>query len=365
MKVNPRPTLYVTMTNHGYGHATRMAAVLAEIAQRCPEVLLIIVTAAPRSLLESYLPGVEFIYRPRTFDVGVIQSDGITMDKAATRSQLLEIQQRQFQIIAGEVSFIRLNGVQLVLADIPPLAATIAKAAGIPCWMISNFGWDFIYQSWGDSFAAIVSWIQDCFRQCDRLFRLPFHEDMSAFPHQVDVGLTGGSPRYALKEVREQFGLQVPPERTVLLTFGGLGLQAIPYATLAQFPHWQFLTFDRHAPKLPNLLSIQDPAYRPVDFMPLCHCILSKPGYGTFSEACRVGVPIVTLTREDFAESALLLQGIQNHSQHRIITPDTFFHSPWDFLSQPFEKPKVSPSPSTLRHDGNETIAAAVVDFLS
>jgi hypothetical protein len=99
--------------------------------------------------------------------------------------------------------------------------------------------------------------------------------------------------------------------------------------------------------------------------MPLCHCIISKPGYGTFSEACRVGVPIITLTREDFAESTLLFQGIQNHSPHRIITPDSFFHGSWDFLNQPFEKPKVSPSQSTLRHDGNQTIAAAVVDFLS
>lgn len=365
MKASSRPTLYVAITNHGYGHATRMAAVLAEVAQRCPEVLLILVTAAPRSLLESYLPGVEFIYRPRTFDVGVIQSDGITMDKAATRSQLLDIQKRQFQIIAAEVNFMRLNGVQLVLGDIPPLAAQMARVAGIPCWMASNFGWDFIYQSWGDPFTTIVTWIQDCFSQCDQLFRLPFHEEMAAFPHRIDVGLTGGSPRYALQELRSHFGIHTPPERTVLLTFGGLGLQAIPYATLAHFPDWQFLTFDRHAPKLPNLLSIQDPAYRPVDLMPLCHCILSKPGYGTFSEACRVGVPIVTLTREDFAESPLLFQGIQNHSLHRIITPDTFFHGSWDFLNQPFEKPKVSPSQSTLRHDGNQTIATAIVDFLS
>ncbi|MGA1411778.1 MAG: glycosyl transferase, partial [Prochlorotrichaceae cyanobacterium] len=144
MKASSRPTLYVAITNHGYGHATRMASVLAEVVRRCPEVLLVLATAAPRSLLESYLEGVEFIYRPRTFDVGVVQSDGLTMDKAATRSRLLEIQHRQATIIAGEVNFIRLNGVQLVLADIPPLATRIAQRAGIPCWMVSNFGWDFI-----------------------------------------------------------------------------------------------------------------------------------------------------------------------------------------------------------------------------
>ena len=365
----PRPTIYVAITNHGYGHATRMAAVLAEIVHRCPDVLLIIATTAPRSLLESYLGDVNFIYRPRPLDVGVVQSDGLTMDKGKTRLEIERIQHNQPMIMAGEVNFIRLNRVQLVLADIPPLAAPIAKAAGIPCWMISNFGWDFIYQSWGTEFVEIVQWIQDCFRQCDRLFRLPFHEPMSSFPEQIDVGLTGGSPWHEPDRLRQELGITTPNDRTVLLTFGGLGLQSIPYANLALFPDWQFLTFDRQAPSLPNLIKIEPP-YRPVDVMPLCHCILSKPGYGTFSEACRVGVPIITLTREDFPESSLLLEGIQNHSLHRIISPLDFFQGSWDFLHQPFIQPLQllqslrSPSIPTLRQDGNETIAQAVVDFL-
>ncbi|MFZ4665924.1 MAG: glycosyl transferase, partial [Prochlorotrichaceae cyanobacterium] len=359
-----RPTIYVAITNHGYGHATRMAAVLAEIVRRCPDVLLIIVTNAPRSLLESYLREVNFIYRPRPLDVGVIQSDGLTMDKGSTRLEIERIQSRERMIIAGEVNFIRLNRVQLVLADIPPLAASIAKAAGIPCWMISNFGWDFIYQSWGTEFAEIVQWIQDCFRQCDRLFRLPFHEAMSTFPEQMDVGLTGGSPWYEPDRLRQELAITTPNDRTVLLTFGGLGLQSIPYTNLARFPHWQFLTFDRQAPSLPNLIKIEHP-YRPVDVMPLCHCIISKPGYGTFSEACRVGVPIITLTREDFPESLLLLEGIQNHAAHRIISPLDFFQGSWDFLHQPFIQPLRSPSVPALRHDGNETIAQTVADFLS
>jgi hypothetical protein len=286
------------------------------------------------------------------------------MDLPGTQAALEDIQRREAAIIAGEARFIRLNGVRLVLADIPPLATKIAAAAGVPCWMVSNFGWDFIYQSWRE-FAGLVTWIQDCFSHCSHLFRLPFHEPMPAFPHREEVGLTGGSPKYALAALREEFGFTTPQERTVLLTFGGLGLQAIPYQNLASFPDWQFITFDRQAPALPNLRVIRDLAYRPVDFMPLCHCIVSKPGYGTFSEACRLGVPLVTLTRADFAESHLLLAGIQHHIPHRILEPEAFFHRPWDFLQEPLENPKESASGATLRHDGNETIAASVVDFFA
>ncbi len=62
---------------------------------------------------------------------------------------------------------------RLILARIFPLAAVIGKTAGIPCWMMSNFGWDFIYQARSE-FIEIAEWISDCYSQCDRLFRLPF-----------------------------------------------------------------------------------------------------------------------------------------------------------------------------------------------
>ncbi len=48
-----RPILYVAITNHGFGHATETASVAAKIQQMCPEILLILVTTAPRWLLES------------------------------------------------------------------------------------------------------------------------------------------------------------------------------------------------------------------------------------------------------------------------------------------------------------------------
>jgi len=77
----PQPILYVAITNHGFGHASRTAAIAATVQELCPEALIIMVTAVPRWLLESYLPG-DFIHRPWSLDVGVVQSDSIKMDKA-------------------------------------------------------------------------------------------------------------------------------------------------------------------------------------------------------------------------------------------------------------------------------------------
>lgn len=354
-----RPVLYIAITNHGFGHAVRASCVAATIQQLCPEILLVLVTTAPRWLLETYIPG-DFIQRPRALDVGVIQSDSLNMDKEATLEKLRQIRKSAGSIVAGEVNFIRTNRVGLILADIPPLAATIGKAAEIPCWMLSNFGWDFIYRDWGGEFAEIADWISERYRTCDRLFRLPLHEPMSAFPNITDVGLTGGTPRYTSDQLRDKFGLTVPPDKTVLLTFGGLHLQEIPYHTLKQFPDWQFITFDSQAPEMPNLLKVSGKDYRPVEFMPLCGRVVSKPGYSTFAEALRVGVPIASLIREGFAEAPVLLEGIQNYAYHQILTPADFFQGNWDFLYHSPEPPKQS---QQVEKEGTEAIAQAVINY--
>jgi hypothetical protein len=355
-----RPSLYVAITNHGFGHVTRTASVLAELQQRCPELRLIVATTAPRWLLEAYLTG-DFIHRPRQLDVGVIQTDSLTLDPSATLVALEKLRASASELIDAESRFIREQGVQLIVADIPPLATQIAKAAGVPCWMMSNFGWDLIYQQWGEKFEGIVDWIQACFADCDRLFRLPFCAPMPGFPVIEDIGLIGGTPRFSAEDVRTKLKLSVPQERVVLLTFGGLGLNDIPYHRLEYFSDWQFITLDRNAPEhWPNLIKVNGQTYRPVDLMPACGLMVSKPGYGTFAEGCRVGIPIVSLPRANFAEAQYLLAGLQQHCYHQILELGEFNTSSWEFLQRPMNPPLAT---TPLAKDGNEVIADAILQF--
>ena len=349
-----QPAIYIAITSHGFGHAVRAATVAEKLRQLRPDITLIFVTVAPKWLLQSYVRG-DFIYRQRVFDVGVIQSDSLTMDRDATLTKMQSIIAEEDQIIAEEAEYIRNNNIKLVLADIPALAAPIARAAGVPCWMMSNFGWDFIYRDWGDDFASIVSWIENYYSQSDRLFRLPLAEPMKTFPQITETGLTGCSPRQ--EGLKERFKLTAPQEKTVLLTFGGLGLQATPYHNVKHFPNWQFITFDRNAPDIPNLIKVADNTLRPLDFMPLCSRVFSKPGYSTFSEALCCDLSIVTITRQGFAEAEVLLNGVQDYSFHQIISPQEFFDSNWEFLRQDLTPPRKT---EKLAKDGATQIAQEI-----
>jgi hypothetical protein len=359
------PTLYIAVTNHGFGHATRTAAIATEIRQRCQAaglpLTLIMATKAPKWLLDSYLVG-DYVHRPVSFDVGVLQSDSLTMDKTGTLRALQAIQAEQSHWIEAESAFLQAANVDLILADIPPLMAKIAHKAGIPCWFIGNFGWDFIYRPWGEEsaeFAAIVDWIAECCALGDRTFRLPFAEPMSSLPNIADVGLTGGTPAYSEAHLRRLLNSDVPVERTVLLTFGGLGLSEIPYDALRHFADWQFITFDSQAPNLPNLYRVRDRTMRPVDWMVLCDRIVSKPGYSTFAEACLLDKGIVTITREGFAEAQILIDGIQDYAHHRVVDAQDFFRGDWSFLTEALASPRKA---QKLDKGGKAAIAQAVID---
>ena len=357
----PHPVLYVAITSHGFGHAVRAASVAAAAQALLPELVPIFVTKVPRWLLASYVSG-KFLQRDRALDVGVVQSDSLQMDLNATREALEAIRDHEEIIIQEEAEFIASENARLMIADIPALAGKIAQKAGIPCWSITNFGWDFIYRHWGEAFTELADWMSEGYASSDRAFRLPMYEPMSAFPHITDVGLTGGVPKWSAQQIREQFGLTQPREKTILLSFGGLGLHKIPYQNLQYFTDWQFITFDQQAPSYPNLLKVEDHNYRPLDFMPVVGRVISKPGYSTFSEALRVGVPIVSLRREQFAESPLLLRGIENYAYHQILSPAEFFEGEWKFLQESPQPPRSDDSVAT---DGTEKIASAIVDYFS
>lgn len=356
------PTLYTAITNHGFGHATRTVAVLAELQQRSPDIKLIIATTAPRWLLEEYIAG-DFIYHQRVFDVGVIQLDSLVTDREATFAAWQKIHAQQADLIAEEVRFLEENKVDLILGDIPPMIAEIAKAAKIPCWMAGNFGWDFIYRDWGGKYAELADRLSETYSHCDRLFRLPFAEPMSSFPNMQNVGLTGAKPNHSPEYLREKFNL-VSDRPTALLTFGGLSLQSIPYQNLAKFPDWQFITFDREAPNLPNLTKANCDRLRPVDLMVVCDRVVTKPGYGTLAEALRVGVPVVCLTREGFLEAETLIAGVKNYSEHLIISPQEFYEGDWSFLNATFLPPDLAEAKQLDMH-GEETINQAILDYLT
>ncbi len=369
--------LYCALTAHGFGHASRSSALLAELSTRIPRLHVAINSGAPTWFFEAMLApareralaaGRRFSYELRRapLDAGIVQSDSLSMDLNATLAALQDLEVRRPALLAAEAEFIRSLEADFMFADLPALAGDLGELSGIPCYAQGNFGWDFIYDELGAPFRRYADRIRESHARVQRLFHLPFAEPMQSFPVRESVGLTGFAPERNADLVREQ--LQAPDDiPIVLLTFGGMGLARIPYHNLRRFdgrvyPSRVFVTFDADAPELPNLRRVSDLSLRPVDVMAVASAVLSKPGYGSFCEALRADLPYYCIRRDGFAESRILLDDLQRYFRHRIVELSEFFEGDWGFLLEDPLPPSAARRPAD---GGNASIARRLIEALA
>lgn len=350
--------IYACVSAHGFGHGSRTAAVLEALHQLRPDWRLVVSSALPADFLAGALAGVPHRHRPCRWDVGVIQADALGADAEATLVALEALEQHLPAQLEREAAWIRRQaGPVLVLADVPPAAAALAADLQAPLVWLASFGWDAIYGPMGPDFAGWAERCRHAYRQGDLLLHCPLAMPMPWGLPQVNVGLTASPPRVPPPQLRRQLDLPADRRRCVLVSFGGLGLQLDP-ALLARWPQFTFVGCDPALASATNGRQLP-PGLRPLDAMPCCARVLTKPGYSTFCEALSQGLGIHLVHRDGFAEAAVLEQALQRHGQHRLLSQAQLRSGDWQ-LDQPLLPPTASPLPA----GGARQAAAALVDCL-
>ena len=148
---------------------------------------------------------------------------------------------------------------------------------------------------------------------------------------EVEVGLTASTPRPISKDILNQISSFAGPK--VMVGFGGFGYK-LSKELFEKWPEHLFLIKDCPALNQPPLISycknvISIPSkLRLIDILPYCSRHIGKPGYSTFAETISQGVGLHVAPRKNFAESEELINGLQKHGFHRIISQYfTIFHN--------------------------------------
>jgi hypothetical protein len=293
------------VSGHGFGHATRSGEVLRAVRAAAPDLPLAIVSTAPEWLFQRALPGA-FEYRPRAVDVGVVQSDALTMDEGATAERWREFVAGRADRVREEAAWLRSVGARVVFGDIPPLAFEAAAAAGIPSVALANFAWDWIYRHLARRAPALAEAAEQAARgyaECGLLLELPFAGGLHTFPRREAIPLVARRGTVARDEARARLGLEAG-RRAVLLSFGGLGLPGFHPAALGGLTEYAFLggNGELAAPILDGL------GLRYEDVVGAVDVVVSKPGYGIVTDAIAARTPLVYTERGDFPEYAVLVE---------------------------------------------------------
>lgn len=177
-------TVLFYISGHGFGHVVRMAEVIRASGALQPHWRLLARTRAPKDLLPD---GIE--YSTADVDSGAIESEaGIVIDEEATLDRLKGLLGSWDSLVASEAAFVSDNQVDLIVADIPPIAGDIAHTTGTRCIGISNFTWDWIYEPYAGGY---LERLESAYSRMDVLLRLPFSqtERLGRFRRVVDAPL--------------------------------------------------------------------------------------------------------------------------------------------------------------------------------
>lgn len=331
--VEPAPSLRlaVFVSAHGFGHATRAAALLEALTNLRPDAAFEIFTQAPAWIFQESLSG-RFRLHPVEVDVGLVQRDPFHEDLPATLARLQAywpFPPARVQALADTVQDL---GCQAVLCDISPLGLAVARRAGLPGILVENFTWDWIYRGYlaeCPDLAPFVEGLASIFAQAD--LHIQVEPVCRPVPGAQRVSLVGRSPRRPGPQVRATLGIP-PTVPLVLVTAGGVPWSPETLAPLAADPSVHYLmggvAFQGKMPANVHLLERSAALYHP-DAVAACNAVVGKIGYSTLAEVHAAGIPFGYVVRPGFREAEVLARFARTHLPGLSISPDAFLSGAW------------------------------------
>jgi len=310
------------ITGHGFGHAVRSYQVIRALKNAFPEWQIHVRTTAPEWLFQDASASVA--YHKTKMDIGIIQKDSLAMELAATLRSCRELHEQAPSLIQSELAFLQQHRIALIASDIPPLAFEVAAQAMIPSIAITNFAWSWIYRAYLDRYPAFLPLIEEMetfYRKATLAMTLPYACDLSIFPYREAIPWITRTSSLSKEKARARFDL--PQSATiVLLTFGGLGLERLPWKPLQRLRDYHFIGTGKRPQRESNLSVLPEMQREYCDLLRAADVIIAKPGYGIVADIIAHQVPVLYVERDDFPESHYLVQALNEFATAEFLPLD-------------------------------------------
>ncbi len=352
---DPRaPHLWLALSPHGYGHAAMTAPAVLELRRRRPDLRLTIQTAIPRDFLAGRY-GEDFTHVPDIPDFGLCMVSATGIDVAASAARYAQLHRDWPAVVTHEAARLRAARPDLVLANVPYVTIAAAAEAGVPVVALSSLNWADLYAHYvGDD--AILAQMRAAYGKAAVFLRCLPAMEMS-LPNLRDIGVIARRGEDRRRQLRERLGLSERP-RIGLIAFGGID-HRLPLADWPHLADWQWLT-TLDAPPRPDIIRWENGGLAFSDLLASVDVVVTKPGYGTFSEAGLCGTPVLFVPRPDWPESPHLDLWLARHTRCRAIPPEALFSPD---LGAILDALQAQPIPPTALAEGTSQ-AADVLETL-
>ena len=317
------PHLFVDISSHGFGHLAQVAPILNQLTRLRPSLRLTVRSGLPTENLRIRLNG-DFTHIPLRSDFGFVMQDAVRIDLASTAAAYRAQHDNWPQRVSEEAEFLSRLHPDLVLTDVAYLPLAGAAKAGIPALSMCSLNWADLFdhffgcEPWA---ASIHHQILAAYRSAECFLRLTPAMPMDDLPRTRSMAPVAALGLNRRDELRLR--LNCPPdEKIVLVAFGGFNKNL----SVDQWPHTpnvHWLIPQSWPVSRCDMTAIEPLGFPVTDLIRSVDAVLTKPGYGTFTEAACNGTAVVYLRREDWPEQECLIDWLKLNARCRELVSES------------------------------------------
>jgi hypothetical protein len=291
------------------------APVAARLREIIPDLRLTLHTSIARDWLATRYDE-PFALSGEIADFGLLMHSAAEIDLAASAMAYRRQLEKWDDLVELEAKRLLALSPDLVLANVPHLTLAGAALAKIPSIALSCLNWAEIYAAYFQTepeAEEIIGRIRGAYNSARCFIRPAPALPMPGLRDVRDVGPLARLGPKRSEELRRNIGLNAG-EKVGLVAMGGIATR-LPIENWPRHPGWRWLTPPEWRVSRPdchdwNLSGMSfDAILRSVDL------VLTKVGYGTFTEAACNGQPILFADRPDWPETPYLAKWLREEGR--------------------------------------------------
>ena len=309
------PHLFVDISSHGFGHLAQVAPILNQLVRIRPELRLTIRSGLPLEKMRTRIAA-PFEFINGRSDFGFVMLDAVRIDQGATAKAYRAWHENWPGRVAAEAEFLRRLAPDLVLTDVAYLPLAGAAKAGIPSLSMCSLNWAdlfahvFGHEPWA---RAIHDEILAAYRGAECFLRLTPAMSMPDLVNTRSIAPVAALGRDCRGELVARLDA-APHERIVLIAFGGFD-KNLNAAEWPITPGVRWLVPENWGIAREDMAALEPLRMNFTDLLRSVDAVLTKPGYGTFTEAACNGTAVLYVRRDDWPEQDCLIDWLEKHAR--------------------------------------------------
>jgi len=311
--------LLVDVSAHGLGHLAQVAPVLNALGGRLPNLRISVRSGLSSGQLRARIAPA-FTHLPGASDFGYVMRDATRVDLAATALAYRRQHAEWEQLLARETAFLAALKPDLVLSDVAYLPLAGAQRARLRSIAMCSLNWADLFAHFfaGEAWAAAIHHeMLAAYNSAEVFLRLTPAMPMVDLAKRRSIAPVAAIGRSRRGELREKLGCAAD-ERLLLVAFGGFD-KRLPIAGWPPAGKLRWLVPQAWCCEQPGISPLESLGLAFTDLICSVDAVLTKPGYGTFTEAACNGTPVLYLRRENWPEQEPLIDWLESNARCRAV----------------------------------------------